>query len=60
MNQKVLCIIPAYNADKTISNAIQSILQQTYKNIDILCIAHNSDWLEYLPHERTISREGKK
>ena len=37
-------IIPAYNAEKTIEEAVDSVLSQTYENIEVILIDdHSSD-----------------
>ncbi|GHT18850.1 glycosyl transferase [Bacteroidia bacterium] len=38
MNEKVSVIIPCYNAEKFVEKAVQSIIRQTYKNLEIICI----------------------
>lgn len=38
MNKKVSIIIPCYNQGRYVAEAIQSALEQTYKNIEIVCI----------------------
>lgn len=37
-NSKVTVIIPAYNSERYIADAIQSILNQTYKNIELIVV----------------------
>ena len=40
MNKKLLVITPFYNAEKYLQGAIESTLQQTYKNIELVFIRH--------------------
>lgn len=42
MNELVSIIIPIYNAEDNISKCIESILNQTYSNIEVLCINDGS------------------
>ena len=42
MNKKVSIVIPIYNAEKFINRAIKSVLNQTYKNIEILLMDDGS------------------
>lgn len=42
MDPKVSIIIPVYNSEKYISRCIESILKQTYKNIEIITINDGS------------------
>ena len=35
--KQISIIIPVYNAESTIENTLESLLQQTYKNIEIIC-----------------------
>lgn len=38
MKNKISIILPTYNGEKFISNAIQSILKQSYKNIELIIV----------------------
>ena len=42
MKEKVSVIIPTYNREKTILRALQSVLEQTYTNIEVLVIDDGS------------------
>lgn len=43
MNPKVSVIVPAYNSEKYINQCITSIMQQTYKNVEIIIINDGSN-----------------
>ena len=42
-NDKVSVIIPIYNSEKFLRDSLESILQQTYSNVEIICIDDGSD-----------------
>ena len=42
-NNKISVIIPTYNRENIIIKSLESILNQTYKNIEILVIDDNSN-----------------
>ena len=42
MEEKVSIIIPVYNAEKFLEKCLDSIINQTYKNIEIICINDDS------------------
>ena len=39
---KISIIVPVYNAEKTLIKCVKSILQQTYKNLEIILINDGS------------------
>lgn len=43
MNKKVSVIVPVYNSERTLPNCIYSILNQTYKNIEIIIVDDGSN-----------------
>lgn len=43
VNPKISIIIPIYNAEKYLERCIQSIITQSYKNLEIICINDGSE-----------------
>ncbi len=43
MNHKISIIVPVYNGDKTLSNCLDSIINQTYSNIEVIIINDGSN-----------------
>ncbi|MBC1503152.1 glycosyltransferase family 2 protein [Listeria booriae] len=41
-NERISIIMPSYNSAKTIERAIQSVLAQTYQNLELLIIDDDS------------------
>ena len=41
-NDKVSVVIPVYNSEKFLSQSIESVLNQTYKNIEIIAVNDGS------------------
>ena len=42
MNETVYIILPVYNAEDTVAEAIESVLAQTYSNLELFCINDGS------------------
>lgn len=42
MKEKISIIVPVYNAEKYVENTVQSIINQTYKNIQIILVDDGS------------------
>ena len=42
INKKVSIIIPIYNIEKYLSQCIESIINQTYKNLEIILVNDGS------------------
>lgn len=42
MNNKISVIIPSYNRKEFINKAVESVLNQTYKNVEIIIIDDGS------------------
>lgn len=56
MSVLVSVIIPCYNVELYISKCIESILTQTYKNIEIICVDNNStDKTFYILQEYSLT-----
>lgn len=41
-NQKISVVIPAYNGERTLSRCLDSVLNQTYKDYEIIVVDNNS------------------
>lgn len=47
MKQKVSVIIPTYKSGETLIRAVDSVLEQTYKNIEVVVVDDNSPGTQY-------------
>jgi glycosyltransferase involved in cell wall biosynthesis len=59
-NYKISVIIPIYNSEKYISSCLNSVINQTLKNIEIICIEDGSTdksmsiLKEYQKHDKRL------
>ncbi|WP_081757063.1 glycosyltransferase [Gorillibacterium massiliense] len=62
MNKKISVIIPSYNHEKFIRQAVESVLNQSYKNIELIIIDDGSkdaswDYISNITDERVIKHK---
>ena len=56
---KISVIIPVYNLENYISNCIESIINQVYKNLEIIVVddgSSDNSWEKILKYEQTDNR----
>ena len=58
-NSKVSIIVPIYNSEKYLKECIESILSQTYKNLEILLVDNNSKDNSYKICEEYIKKDSR-
>ena len=51
---KITVIIPVYNVEKYLSKCVDSVIEQTYKNLEIILVDDGS------PYNETIKINNKK
>lgn len=61
MKDKISIIVPVYNSEKYIEKCLKSLLNQTYKNIEILIVDNNStDSTANICHEYVLKNKNIK
>lgn len=51
-NPKISVIVPCYNTEKYVPRCLKSIMEQTYKNLEIICVNdHSGDRMEIILNE---------
>ena len=61
MKDKISIIVPVYNSEKYIEKCLKSLLNQTYKNIEILIVENNStDSTANICHEYVLKNQNIK
>ena len=54
---KISVIIPVYNLENYISNCIESIINQVYKNLEIIVVddgSSDNSWEKILKYDNTL------
>lgn len=66
MTDKISVIIPVYNAEKYISDCLESVVRQTYKNLEILLVDDGSkdgsagiclEWCKRMPESASFRKK---
>ncbi len=59
MNPKISVIIPVYNSEKYVSRAISSVLNNTYKNLQLICVDDGSEDNSFLECKKFIEMDSR-
>ena len=57
LNEKISVIIPVRNSEKTLEKSLNSVINQTYKNLEILIIINDSNDLSYEISKRFAKKD---
>lgn len=60
VNELISVIIPTYKRSKTLKRAIDSVINQTYKNIEIIVVDDNSNYPECREYNRKLVSQYKQ
>lgn len=59
LSEKISVIIPVYNTEKYLEGSIRSIMNQTYKNLDIICVNDGSSDSSLAILEKLAAEDGR-